>query len=196
MSITLNCKVDGCSGIGKRLKNGGVGFFRGYCRKHYNILYNTGVIQVTKNRKYEKHGMSSHPLYSTWCGMIQRCTYEKHKDFHRYGGRGIKVCKRWLDSFHLFVEDMGEKPAGTTLDRVDPDGNYEKSNCRWADNHTQAKNRKHRDNRTGYKYISLLPSGNYHVVVHVNQARILVGTFPTIEEAVMNRDKALSQHTL
>lgn len=76
--------------------------------------------------------------------MVQRCTNPKNDHYHRYGGRGIKVCDRWL-SFKNFYEDMGPRPAGMTLDRYpDQNGNYEKDNCRWATQAEQHSNR--RDN--------------------------------------------------
>ncbi len=82
-----------------------------------------------------KHGLSRrdhrHPLYDMWKGIRQRCRNPKHQDFLDYGGRGILLCERW-ESFRNFIEDMGERPAGTSIDRKNNDGNYEPGNCRWA----------------------------------------------------------------
>lgn len=72
-----------------------------------------------------------HSLYMTWMTMRKRCTNPKAKNYDRYGGRGITVCKEW-DDFTVFLLDMGERPPGTTLDRKDNDGPYCKSNCQWA----------------------------------------------------------------
>lgn len=75
---------------------------------------------------------SAHPLLRIWLGMKSRCYDAGNKRYRNYGGRGITVCDRWLDSFDSFVEDMGERPSGYTLDRINNDGNYEPSNCRWV----------------------------------------------------------------
>lgn len=71
--------------------------------------------------------------------MIQRCRTPKNTNYAQYGGRGISVCEKW-QKFVGFLEDMGERPAGLTLDRIDVNGNYSKDNCRWTDAKTQQRN--------------------------------------------------------
>lgn len=78
------------------------------------------------------HGMSESKTYNTWRGMIDRCSSPSHEAYKHYGGRGIIVCERWL-TFENFLADMGERPAGLSIDRYpNNDGNYEPGNCRWA----------------------------------------------------------------
>jgi hypothetical protein len=86
------------------------------------------------------HGKYFSSVYTVWVNMKSRCTNPNNPRYNRYGGRGITICKRW-EKFQNFYEDMGDVPEGRTLDRINNDGNYEPSNCRWATWATQYLNR-------------------------------------------------------
>lgn len=88
-----------------------------------------------------QHGMSTSSEYTSWSAMISRCEDEHNLRYARYGGRGIRVCSQWRESFAGFLADMGPKPsANHSIDRIDVDGNYEPTNCRWATPVEQARN--------------------------------------------------------
>lgn len=86
-----------------------------------------------------KHGLSGTPEHVVWKGMIQRCYNKSNPSYPSWGGRGIVVCERWRDSFANFLADMGPRPAGMSIHRIDNDGNYKLSNCVWATDTIQAR---------------------------------------------------------
>lgn len=110
-----------------------------------NITKSCGCLQAeVRAASHTTHGLRKHTLYKVYAQMLQRCSNPNNRQFADYGGRGIKVCDRWKQGFHLFLEDMGERPtAKHQLDRIDNSLEYSPENCKWS---TPAENSSNRRN--------------------------------------------------
>jgi hypothetical protein len=113
--------------------------------------------------------------YKSWHMMKQRCDNPNSNRYSRYGGRGITYDPKW-ETFAGFLEDMGERPEGTSLDRINNDGNYEASNCRWVNRSVQSLN-------TRGKGVDQRPNGRWRAKICVHRKQYCLGTFDTEEES-------------
>lgn len=133
----------------------------------------------------ETHGFCKTSLHKVWCGMKNRCGEKGHKN---YGERGIIVCKKWKNDFLTFkewVEKSGYK-KGLSIDRINVNGNYTPSNCRWVDAKIQRINQRPKTNKTGYPGVSFRPNNSanpYSAKICIDQEDIHLGYFKTLKEA-------------
>lgn len=185
VTVKTTCKAQWC----KNWK-----YANGYCQMHYTRLRNNG--DVNKVTRVVGENRSKHPLYKTYHAMHDRCDNPNNTHYKYYGGRGISVCERWSGQrgFPNFLEDMGEKPEGYSLDRIDNNGNYEPSNCRWADKTTQQYNQRLSvKNTSGHKGVSQYKNGKWTAQIYVKRKKKHLGYFENKEDAIKAREKALTK---
>ena len=141
--------------------------------------------RLSKER-FTTHGLKGHRLYNIWNDMFERTTKKHCKAYKNYGGRGISVCERWND-ISLFVEDMyGSFEEGLTLERIDVNGNYEPTNCKWETRAVQSRNTRaiRENNKSGYRGVYFNKSKNGWVAtITVSNKSKYIGQFKTAEKA-------------
>lgn len=139
------------------------------------------------------HGLRKTQEYTAWSCMKDRCYRVKNTAYYNYGGRGIKVCDRWLDSFENFYNDMGKKPEPSyMLDRINNDGDYTPENCRWVSRAVNMLNRRvFANNKTGYRGVSIQKGfTKYEARIRINGIQVHLGSFNTPKEASLIYEKA------
>lgn len=148
-----------------------------------------GCLRLDRLRKkITTHGMSDTPTYNSWCGMLARCNNSKNPRYEDYGNRGIKVCERW-SSFDNFLKDMGERPKGKTIDRIDNNLGYGLNNCKWATLSEQQRNTRAK----GFSWDN--KNQKYKASINYNKQEEFLGRHETKEEARAAYIKAKQKHS-
>ena len=150
---------------------------------------------------HKTHGLVETRLYRIWASIKDRTLNPKYKRYNDYGGRGINICEDWLDirNFYNWAMENGyEENKGLSIDRIDNDGNYEPSNCRWTTNIIQSRNRRIRkDNTSGYKGVNYNKrDGNYQTGICIKSKRIHLGYYNTPVEGAIAYNNYIIENNL
>lgn len=182
------CKIIGCNNIGKwNDRKLSYVLQKDMCNAHYLRYLKYG----DANKVFRiRDGHGKHRLYSTWATMTARIKNPKNKEYPRYGGRGLGIEPRWIDStygFLNFLEDMGECPKGCSLDRIENEIGYFKNNCRWATIHQQQANRRDNNENVGVtKYLTTAKNERWIAKLMIN-GKSLSKSFKTEIDAIVQR---------
>ena len=149
---------------------------------------------------HKTHGLKSTRLYSIWADIKTRILNPKNKRYSDYGGRGIDICEEWKNDFMSFYDwaMLNGYSDELSIDRIDNNGNYEPSNCRWVGDTIQARNKRIRkDNTSGFKGVCHLKGTNkYMSYINVDKNRIYLGVFPTVEEGAIAYNNYIIENNL
>lgn len=175
------CTIEGC---GRKF------YAKELCNKHYQRKKIYGDAQEPLHQRLT--GLSKTIEYSSYTNMIARCVSPRATGYHLYGGRGIKVCERWLgnDGFSNFINDMGPRPSVKhSIDRIDVNGDYEPDNCRWVDAFTQARNRRvPTSNESKVTGVTRSRDGKrWKASIWLNYKNIFLGEYKDMNDAIKAR---------
>jgi len=147
----------------------------------------------TAIKTFTTHGKSNTPEHVCWMDMVSRCYSKNNQSYHRYGGRGITVCKRWRNNFINFLNDMGLKPnPKLTIERIDNDGDYRPGNCKWETHAIQNRNKsKRKDNNSGTNGVSWDKSkSKWLSTIGLDHKQKFIGRFSNLQDAITARKQA------
>lgn len=174
---------------------------------HYRRFKVHGDANYTGKHAHQSHGLHRTRIYTIWANIRQRTTNPNHRSYAAYGGRGIKMCEGWWNSFKNFYDEVGERPSKLhSLDRIDNDKGYTCGKCkeclsnswsfnlRWATRSIQQLNQRHRKNETGYRGVRK-GNGRFIARLFYNRTYIYIGRYDTAEEAALAyNQKSLEIH--